>query len=270
MLFQYIFFIFKNVLNFLFTKEKESPPPIYTFTTGRRIRPSSVQRRHKILKKQQKEEEEEDPFEKDKKNLLKHMEEFYYVYGTFVNTYAGSAVKVAFAWNDEIWEPMRQIKSFINTCELLQFYISPSPSPSPFSSPSPSPSPSPEPLRRARRPYRPFQDLPATSEEDKCKICMINKKVIGFFPCAHVGTCNLCCKYIYNVYFKISNKDNKPCLSLTLPEPPKLNIHDDDSEDEEEFINNTILELSQPRFHHSKKCVFCKEKIENFKIIYSI
>ncbi len=262
MLKQYIFFIFEKVLNFFF-KKKEELPPTYTFTMGRRTRPL-VRRRPKIVKKQK----EEDPFEKDKKNLLKCMEEFYYVYGTFVNNYAGSSERVAFTWNDEIWQPMRQIKNFINTCELP---ISPSYSSfsTPSSSYSPVPLPSPKPVRRARRPYRPFQDLPATSEEDKCKICMTNKKVIGFFPCAHVGTCNSCCKNIYKKYFKISNKDNKPYLLDNIPEPPKIKIHDD-CDNEEDFINNIILELSQPRFHQSKKCVFCKEKIKSFKIIYSI
>jgi hypothetical protein len=259
MLKQYIFFIFEKVLNFFF-KKKEEPPPTYTFTMGRRTRPL-VRRRPKIVK-------EEDPFEKDKKNLLKCMEEFYYVYGTFVNTYAGSSERVAFAWNYRIWQPMRQIKNFISTCELLQLPDSP-PSPSYSSVSAFTPPPSPKPVRRARRPYRPFQDLPATSEEDKCKICMINKKVIGFFPCAHVGTCNSCCKSIYKKYFKISNIDNKPYLLDTLPEPPKINMHDE-CDNEEDFINNIILELSQPRFHCSKKCVFCKEKIKSFKIIYSI
>ena len=252
MLKQYIFEKVSIFLNYFFKKKYQ---PTYTFTMGRRKR-HVVRRRPKIVKKQ-----EEDSFEKDKKKLLKHMEEFYDVYGTFVNTYAGSSERVAFAWNDEIWKPMSRIKNFVKTCELFQFPISPS-----YSSVPPRSS---KPIRRARRPYRPFQDLPATSEEDKCNICMTNKKIIGFFPCGHVGICNSCCKNIYKNYFKISNKDNKPYLLDTLPEPPIINIYDE-YENEEDFIHNIIHELCQPRFHISKKCVFCKEKIKSFKIIYSI
>jgi hypothetical protein len=258
----YFFFIFKKVLNFckhIFI-DKEEQPPKYIFTLGRRrTPPPSLTRRRKIKVK------EENKFEKDKENVLKCMEEFYYVYGTFVNTYGGSMEDIAFAWNYEIWQPIQDIKEYIDTCE-------PEPPPSPtlsVLSDLSDLSESPSPVRRARRPYRPFQDLPSTSEEDKCKICMTNKKVICFFPCAHIGTCNSCCKNIYKKYFKISNTDNKPYLLDVIPEPPNLNIYDG-YENEEDFIHTMIFELSQPRFHRSKKCVFCKEKIKSFKIIYSI
>ena len=81
--------------------------------------------------------------------------------------------------------------------------------------------------------------------------------------------CNSCCAETYKKKFMTSLNVKKPYLSDTLPEPPTLfNISENQTEDE--YINEIIRELTQPHYHRSKKCIFCKEKIEEFKLIYSI
>ena len=224
-----------------------------TFSLGKPRDPTKYVRRRKIIEKKSN-------FEKDKENLLKNMEKFYYTYGTFVNTYGGSLKNISLAWNYEIWTPMRNVNNYIDKVQLVEHF--------PLSSPSLSSVSSFESLStldsypRALRHYRPFHDSPSTTNVDNCKICMTNKKMIGFFPCGHIGICNSCCKNIYKKFFKISNKDNKAYLMDTLPLPLTTNTY--------ETIEDVIYELTQPRFHHSKKCVFCKEKIESFKIMYSV
>ena len=207
-----------------------------------------------------------DTYKSDKEFMLKRIDNFFYEYGTFVNKHGGPMDAVAIAWNNEIWKPMRKMKTYLDMCEPLETAITPPPSPDFSSVFSDTPPESPRAVRRAIRPYREFKDVKATSEEDKCKICMVNKKVIGFFPCSHVGICNGCCKNIYKKFFKISNTDNKPRIVETVPLPPTFKQYEDD----EEFINGVISELTQPNFHMTRECVFCKEKINIFKIIYSI
>jgi hypothetical protein len=37
-----------------------------------------------------------------------------------------------------------------------------------------------------------FKDTEAENEEDECRICFMNKKVISFQPCGHIASCNEC------------------------------------------------------------------------------
>jgi hypothetical protein len=205
-----------------------------------------------------------DPFEMDKNKLLEETVKYYIQLGKFINEYSNE--NVHWHWNDFIWAPRRELKRHIRRIELSKLPIFPPPSPvSEFSSPPETPK---KPIRRALHRFKKYPDVAAENDEERCKICMVNKKCIIFLPCAHVGMCNSCCAETYKKRFMTSLWVKKPYLSDCMPLPPKRGILD--AEDEDEFIHNLIQELTEPRYHHSKKCVFCKEKIKDFKIFYSV
>lgn len=214
-----------------------------------------------------------DTFQDDKRVLMAKLDVFLDEFGKFINTHSENDMeRIAFDWNRMIWQPRRQIVDFVANRELWTIPVPVSPKyvfPRPFIEPPPSPESPPPVLRRARRPFKPYNDTAAQTTDERCKICMINKKVVGFFPCGHVGICNECCRITYNRHFRISNKTKRPILvghsQPAAPEPPAFNF-----ENEEEFIEQVINELTRPRFHCTQKCVFCKDRIDNFQIVYSI
>lgn len=253
-----------NVLkSFYLNLKMEYFAKTYTFHPGKRIRKPILKRpkHRKVVAVQN-----DDPFEIDKNKLLEETEKYYIHLGKFINEYSGE--NVHWDWNDFIWTPHRELKQHIQRIELSKLPILPPPPLSPvseFSSPSET---SKKPIRRALRRFKQYPDVVAENDEERCKICMVNKKCIIFLPCAHVGMCNSCCAETYKKRFMTSLWVKKPYLSDCMPLPPKRNILD--AEDEDEFIHNVIQELTAPRYHHSKKCVFCKEKIKQFKIFYSV
>jgi len=88
---------------------------------------------------------------------------------------------------------------------------------------------------------------------------MTNKKVVGFFPCGHVGICNSCCAKTYKYRF-VCGRNCRPYLLQTLPLPARV-FTLSEFQTEEEYMNEIIRELTQPRYHRSMRCVFCKDKI---------
>ena len=210
-----------------------------------------------------------DPFDKDKGNLLKETEKFYIVLGSFINKYSGRNVHLD--WNEFIWQPHREIKSFIDYIQLQRLPRLPPPIPPPLIIP-PSPtcsdfSDSDLPIRRAKRNTKQYPDTLASCDEERCKVCMTNRKIICFMPCGHIGMCNACCAQIYKKRFSTSIYVSKPYICDTLPLPPKNNLN---YENEDSFIYSIIEELTQPRYHHSKNCIFCKEKIQKMQLIFSV
>ena len=233
----------------------------YTFHPGKRTSKSIIKRpkHRKVVVVQN-----DDPFEIDKNKLLKETEKYYIQLGRFINEYSGE--NVHWDWNDFIWTPHRELKQHIQRIELSKLPTLPPQYPvSEFYSPIKTPK---KPIRRALRRFKQYPDVVAENDEERCKICMINKKCIIFLPCAHVGMCNSCCAETYKKRFMKSLWVKKPYLSDCLPLHPMRNILD--AEDEDEFIHNVIQELTAPIYHYSKKCVFCKEKIKDFKIFYSV
>lgn len=194
--------------------------------------------------------------------LLAELDAFLSSLGGFINRQTSRDMTAnTHAWNRMIWQHRREIVNFIDV------YSRPIPI-SVFPEPEPEPEVRPPQVRRARRPIRPFADSLAHTPEERCKICMVNKKTVGFFPCGHVGMCNECCKNTYGHYFGMSNKTKRPVLLPTHPSPPSP--REFNFENEEEFIEEIINELTRPRFRHSQRCVFCKDRIESFNMIYSI
>jgi len=205
-----------------------------------------------------------DHFEDDKNILLGETEKYYIQLGKFINKYSGE--NSCWDWNDFIWTPHRDLKEYIEVIGLSRLpVLSPQSPVSDLSSPPETPRKS---FRRALRPFKQYADMFAENDEERCKICMINKKCIIFLPCGHVGMCNSCCAETYKKKFMTSLYTKKPYLSNCLPLPHMVNILD--IEDEDEFIHNVIQELTAPTYQYSKKCVFCKEKINQFKIFYSV
>lgn len=207
-------------------------------------------------------------YEIDKRNLLKYSELYYGVLGHFINSHPDPK-RYHYDWNYLIWQPKRNLKAMMDYIDLLKTPL-PLPPP-PVLPPLPPPLPvvvKPKPVRKALRRFKQFPDVPAESVEDRCKVCMINKKIVGFFPCGHVGMCNSCCAKTYKKKFMTSLRLPKPYLQDCLPlSPTDVSF---DYNNEEEFIEGIINELTRPHFHHSKKCIFCKERIESFNLIYSI
>jgi hypothetical protein len=250
-----------NVLkSFYFNLKMEYIAKTYKFHPGRRTYKAIIKRpkRRKAIVIQK------DPFENNRMKLLEESEKYYIQLGKFINEYSNENVHLD--WNDFIWTPYRELKHYIQGIENSRSpTLPPTPSVSEFSSPPETPK---NPIHRALRAFKQYPDVAAENDEERCKICMINKKCIIFLPCAHVGICNSCCAEIYKQRFMTSIYVKKPYLSDRLPLPPKRNILD--AEDEDEFIHNIIQELTAPMYHYSKKCVFCKEKIILFKIFYSV
>lgn len=230
----------------------------YTFHPGRRIITPKRRRRRVLVRAAP----APDPFDTDKKNLLEETEKFYIILGTFINKYSGD--NVHWDWNDYIWQPHREIKSLVDHVSLQRLPILPPPPPVPS---SPTVSETPTPVRRARRRFKQYPDTPASCDEERCKVCMTNKKIICFMPCGHIGMCNSCCATLYKKRFMTSLDLPKPYICDTLPLPPKINLN---YENEESFIDSIIDELTQPRYHHSKNCIFCKEKIKKMQLIFSV
>ena len=208
-----------------------------------------------------------DKYEIDKENLEKYSKLYYGVLGHYINEYARRST-IHLDWNYLIWQPQRHIKELIDGVEFRRLPI---PEYIPFvDSPPPTPPApvTPKPVRRALRRFKQFPDTPATAPEDRCKVCLVNKKIVGFFPCGHVGMCNACCATTYKKKFMTSLRVKKPYLSECLPLPSEE--QNTSYENEEQLLDGIIRELSQPRFHRTMQCIFCKEKIKEFNLIYSI
>ena len=242
-----------NILNSFYKKK-------YIFHPGRRTK----RRRRRVLVQAP----APDPFDTDKKNLLEETEKFYIILGTFINKYSGD--NVHWDWNDYIWQPHREIKNLVDGITLQRLPILPS-RPT-FSVPA-SPSFSDvsdffeKPKRKARRRFKQYPDTPASCDEERCKVCMINKKIICFMPCGHIGMCNSCCTEIYKKRFMTSLDVPKPYICDIIPQPPTDNLN---YENEDTFIDSIIEELTQPEYHNTKKCIFCKETIQKIQLIFSV
>jgi hypothetical protein len=208
-------------------------------------------------------------FELDKEKLLNESVKYFIHIGEFINKYSNE--NNLWHWNMFIWQPRRLLNNYLDLVEPddesdfeFEFPITPDTT-SPVITPR-----SPIPLRRARRPIREYSDTLATNDEERCKICMVNKKCIIFLPCGHVGICNSCCAETYSCRFVRSENVSGPYLSDCLPIHRPLDINILTAETDEEYIEGVIQELCSPSYNRTKKCIFCKNKVEEFKIMFSV
>jgi hypothetical protein len=164
---------------------------------------------------------------------VRRISEIYFgTLGAFINHRERPEVGL-FDFNTYIWTVRRELNEYLNRGPP------PPPPPPPLSAPPPPPPP-PPPLRRARRPTRPIADTPAQNDTERCKICMENKVMIICLPCGHAGLCNSCCKTVYGIHLK------------------------------KRFTDGIIV----THRHHSAEgphgCLFCKERVDDFKKMYLI
>jgi hypothetical protein len=211
-------------------------------------------------------------FELDKEKLLNESVKYFIHLGEFINKYSGE--NVPGHWNMFIWQPRRMLNRYIDLVEPDQDdfdFDSEFESPDTPETTSPVITPrSPIPLRRARRPFQEYPDTLATNDDERCKICMVNKKCIIFIPCGHVGVCNSCCSEIYSCRFIRSDYVRGPYLSDRIPVCRPLDISILSAETDEEYIEGVIQELCSPSYNRTKQCIFCKHKIDTFKIMFSV
>lgn len=273
----FLFFIYKKYFHFTkqFIQEKINVLNIfykglyfdyltsrYKFHPGRRVikpRQGYRRRRRQVIT--------HDIFDVDKQKLLEETEKFYIILGSFINKY--SSDKVHWHWNDYIWQPHREIKGLVENLEMQRLpvlppppiTVPPSPTFSDFSETYTLP-------RRARRTFKPYPDTLASGDDERCKVCMTNKKIICFLPCGHIGMCNTCCAEIYKKRFIISlSSAKRPYICDTVPLPPENNLNYDD---DESFMESIIDELTQPKYNKTRHCIFCKEKVLNFRLVFSV
>ena len=253
-----MYFIIARVVRRLYNKFFARPP---VFTLGKRPAVMPVVKRHRRRRRPKKNHTSTD-------RVKNTADEYFYALGEHINSTCRDSPHVcSVSWYWFVWTPRRKLHEFLDLMNAP-----PDPLTFEFAEPEPEPEPelTPEPtvkkIRRAKRPFGMLPDSPADTVSDRCKICMVNKKVIVTYPCGHLGICNTCCEGMYRKKFMLAPGTNRrPYLIDCVPLPPPPSATSDFGS-----VDEIIQELTTPRYHITKKCIFCKTAIQKFRLTYSV